>query len=55
MLVGRCYLAMTCVDKERKTPMDYAYEGKHQSIIDFDKKMTVTLYAHTSRNLNTPQ
>ena len=46
MLIGRSYLSMTFVDKNQKTPLDYAYEGKHQGIIDIDKNMTVTLYSH---------
>jgi hypothetical protein len=37
---------MTSVDMDKKTPLDYAHEGKHKVILDYDKKMTVTLYAH---------
>ena len=38
------------MDKFFKTPLDYAYEGKHNDIFEFDKKLTVTLYAHNSKN-----
>lgn len=49
-IVGYCYGAKNCVDKANKTPLDYAIEFKQQNIIDLDKKMTVTLYAHNSKN-----
>jgi hypothetical protein len=27
--------------------MDYALEGRHLNIVEFDKQFTVTLYSHT--------
>jgi ankyrin repeat protein len=45
LIVGRCFQAKNCVDEAGKTPLDYAYEGKHSPIIDYDKKLTVTLYS----------
>lgn len=46
LIVTRSYQAKNCVDKAQKTPLDYAFEGKHLNIIEYDKKCTVMLYAH---------
>lgn len=29
--------------------MDYAFEGKHLNIIEFDKQFTITLYSHNQK------
>jgi hypothetical protein len=42
------YHMKNCVDFVKKTPLDYALAGKHQSIIDFEKKLTTTLYGKKS-------
>ena len=39
-----------CVDNTKKTALDYALAGKHHQIIDFEKKLTTTLYAKKSGN-----
>jgi hypothetical protein len=33
------------VDHSKKTPLDYAVANKHQGILDFEKKLTTTLYS----------
>jgi len=47
MLTSRCYQAINCVDQSNRTPLDYAHEGKHNIIIDYDKKLTFTLYSQS--------
>ena len=46
MLVSRCYQAMNCIDLAKKNPLDYAKENKHNIIVEYDKRMTVTLFSH---------
>jgi len=40
---------MACVDSAKKTPLEYAKDNKHNVIIDYEKKMTVTLFSHKSK------
>lgn len=49
MIVSRSYQTKNCVDRAKKTPLDYAFDGKHINIIEFDKQLTVTLYDHKTR------
>lgn len=49
MLVGRCYQSLTSIDSQNKTPIEYARDGKHNLILEYDKKMTVTLFSHKSK------
>ncbi|CDW78002.1 protein kinase domain containing protein [Stylonychia lemnae] len=51
LLTQRCYQAINCVDVAKKTPLDYAIEGKHTIIIEFDKQLTFTLFSHQSGDL----
>ena len=39
------YHMKNCVDHLKKTPLDYALDLKHQNILDFERKLTTTLYA----------
>ena len=46
MIVNRGYQSLNCIDHQKKTPMDYAIDGKHTILIEQEKRTTVTLYSH---------
>lgn len=50
MLVNRCYQTLNSMDVNGKSPLDHAFQNKHTPIIDYEKHMTVTLYAEKNRN-----
>eukprot|EP00347_Sterkiella_histriomuscorum_P010575 403375751 len=49
MLVNRCYESMNSVDVNNKTPLHYAKDNQHNIIIEYDKKMTLTLFSEQNR------
>ena len=46
------YHNKNCVDFNKRTPLDYAREGKKSKIIEYEKTLTVTLYSKNKSGAN---
>jgi serine/threonine protein kinase len=55
MIVSRHYNCKNSVDKNGKTPLDLADQNKHTIILDYDKKLVVTLYNSDKAGHNSNQ
>jgi ankyrin repeat protein len=55
LIVSHNYQIKNCVDKASKQPLMYAEEKKHKAIIEYDKTLTITLYAKNAKDFKTAE